>query len=598
MNFKEFFQQINEDAEHVYGSSYNNWPLKKDRVNYDDVDARAFVIIDDSILFATTPEKFHGGLLNQFFTFHKVYPSFQYTDGINNLTMDYGGIKVPVFMKGKPPPTLLNDNTIINRRIFLTKTKGIMGRVWIQNNICSFWCNIEDLNSVNWGQIQEAMQFYKIDPKEVFYEVGDKDLFSFAELDLRLNGNKSASVASKPQEWQKKLHMVTPDLKGNMMKMMGYQPKPARDIRSRYAMGEATTFKQFFQERAFHGTPHKIPDKFDVAKVGSGEGANAYGWGLYFAEERQVAKTYTKATPSQYREKLRFFRGEELKPGTPGYHAASLIDGGRSIKTVRNEVKRWIRETPQERTKEREHFDQVLNYLNNAESKRDFKKADPKGNLYEVTINIQPSELLLWDEPLEQQPQIVKEYMREHIFKKLKRPASMSLANGIIKRAIQMDSSGSPESTAIMIDNNKTLAAQAKHYLRTQMSQEKVEQFLEDGDSIGFYIVNQYLDYVYYLTNNDVGEWLYGKLKEQEGTPQKASLFLLSLGIKGIRYNDGFSRHSEKDIDKTTFNYVIFDQSLIHITKENGQYILPKNIDEKDDLQLGDKTVHITQPNQ
>src|SRR3990167_2027108 len=44
---------------------------------------------------------------------------------------------------------------------------------------------------------------------------------------------------------------------------------------------------------AFHGSPHKF-DKFDMSKVGAGEGAQAYGHGLYFAENPEVAKSYTK----------------------------------------------------------------------------------------------------------------------------------------------------------------------------------------------------------------------------------------------------------------------------------------------------------------
>ncbi len=44
---------------------------------------------------------------------------------------------------------------------------------------------------------------------------------------------------------------------------------------------------------AHHGTPHRI-DRFSTAKIGTGEGAQAYGWGLYFAEERQVADAYRR----------------------------------------------------------------------------------------------------------------------------------------------------------------------------------------------------------------------------------------------------------------------------------------------------------------
>jgi hypothetical protein len=43
-----------------------------------------------------------------------------------------------------------------------------------------------------------------------------------------------------------------------------------------------------FSIRAFHATPHKV-DKFTTAKIGTGEGAQAYGWGLYFAESEAVS---------------------------------------------------------------------------------------------------------------------------------------------------------------------------------------------------------------------------------------------------------------------------------------------------------------------
>jgi hypothetical protein len=42
---------------------------------------------------------------------------------------------------------------------------------------------------------------------------------------------------------------------------------------------------------AYHGTPHKF-DKFDVSKVGTGQGAASYGHGLYFAENPKVAGEY------------------------------------------------------------------------------------------------------------------------------------------------------------------------------------------------------------------------------------------------------------------------------------------------------------------
>jgi hypothetical protein len=43
--------------------------------------------------------------------------------------------------------------------------------------------------------------------------------------------------------------------------------------------------------KVFHGSPH-VFDKADSSKIGTGEGAQAYGHGLYFAENENVAKMY------------------------------------------------------------------------------------------------------------------------------------------------------------------------------------------------------------------------------------------------------------------------------------------------------------------
>ena len=42
---------------------------------------------------------------------------------------------------------------------------------------------------------------------------------------------------------------------------------------------------------AWHGSPHKF-DKFDMSKIGTGEGAQAYGHGIYMAEAPETAQMY------------------------------------------------------------------------------------------------------------------------------------------------------------------------------------------------------------------------------------------------------------------------------------------------------------------
>ena len=48
-----------------------------------------------------------------------------------------------------------------------------------------------------------------------------------------------------------------------------------------------------FYQSAWHGSPHDF-DKFDLGKIGTGEGAQAHGWGLYFAKKKSVSKNYQK----------------------------------------------------------------------------------------------------------------------------------------------------------------------------------------------------------------------------------------------------------------------------------------------------------------
>lgn len=52
-------------------------------------------------------------------------------------------------------------------------------------------------------------------------------------------------------------------------------------------------FENLFK-RVFHGTPYKF-DRFTLDHIGEGEGAQAYGWGLYFASNKHVAEYYSRS---------------------------------------------------------------------------------------------------------------------------------------------------------------------------------------------------------------------------------------------------------------------------------------------------------------
>jgi hypothetical protein len=97
--------------------------------------------------------------------------------------------------------------------------------------------------------------------------------------------------------------------------------------------------------KAYHGSPHDF-SAFDLSKIGTGEGAQAYGHGLYFADNPAVAETYKGTKPTN--------------------------------------LSWW----------------NPMNFVTPAEVPTN------KGHMYEVDINADPAHFLDWDKPLSEQPHI------------------------------------------------------------------------------------------------------------------------------------------------------------------------------------------------
>jgi len=75
----------------------------------------------------------------------------------------------------------------------------------------------------------------------------------------------------------------------------------------------------------WHGSPHKF-DAFDSSKIGTGEGAQAYGHGLYLAESPDVAGSYAKMNPSSTVRVQRVWPNRDMPDG--GYEALATRDSG------------------------------------------------------------------------------------------------------------------------------------------------------------------------------------------------------------------------------------------------------------------------------
>jgi hypothetical protein len=146
--------------------------------------------------------------------------------------------------------------------------------------------------------------------------------------------------------------------------------------------------------RAYHGSPHSF-DRFDLSKIGTGEGAQAYGHGLYFAEAEPVARGYRdKLTSGTYKtsagEIFDPFTLEHLNIKVPAY------------KSIDNAIERGFEllQTQPERR------DLITRDLNRLMAARDAGAVPNPGSMYEVNIRANPEQFLDWDKPAAEQPML------------------------------------------------------------------------------------------------------------------------------------------------------------------------------------------------
>jgi hypothetical protein len=259
-----------------------------------------------------------------------------------------------------------------------------------------------------------------------------------------------------------------------------------------------------FGIRAFHGGPHDF-DRFDMDKLGTGEGAQVYGHGLYFAENEAVAGHYrdTLGGVDITVDGKPIIRGKQTVGSTGSRvvdSALAMFDGDIGAAIVR---KQWAKQAAEdyglassERIKE---FDDEIAEL------RAFKGKIEKGSsghLYEVEIDAEPSRLLDLDEKVGKQP----------------------VAGAIADLLLKLE----PRFTREQMEN----------MLRVQYGKHVY-------DEIAFHLNDE---------------------------PARASKALREAGIPGLRFFDAGSRGGAGEGSR---NIVVFDDSLIKITKKNGEAVTP-----------------------
>ena len=284
--------------------------------------------------------------------------------------------------------------------------------------------------------------------------------------------------------------------------------------------------------------------KFNMSKIGTGEGAQAYGHGLYVAESTDVGRGYRDTV------------GAKHSGGASKYDAEMKI-GGKRVEDVYRALDNQAASVPADKAQyiydrmavlERLMQDgDVLGVRENASQLSPAamswfeKEVAPKftrtGKLYQVRINASPDEFLDWDKPLSEQSEAVKKALQPHVEAF---DAGMQFGAKRIGDRFYPVATPGPNSP-----DGVTQRIYKSHSYRTRedatVAAAKEWRLSTDGQSV------------------------MSRLARQHG-PEKTTQWLLDRGVTGIKYLDAGSRSAGEG----SRNYVVFDDSLIDILKKFG----------------------------
>lgn len=153
-------------------------------------------------------------------------------------------------------------------------------------------------------------------------------------------------------------------------------------------------------QTAYHGSPHNF-DRFTTDAIGTGEGAQAFGWGLYFTNQEDIARWYADKLSKN---NIEIYR-EQLKQGA--------LDNPYNKDTVEYEIFRDLMSFDFDLFKYKDYLNKEINNLltdadnpyndTNAEQKKlklkDFEKELFNRNLY--TVELPEGKYLYWDKAYE-----------------------------------------------------------------------------------------------------------------------------------------------------------------------------------------------------
>ena len=276
---------------------------------------------------------------------------------------------------------------------------------------------------------------------------------------------------------------------------------------------------------AWHGSPHKF-DKFSMDAIGTGEGAQAYGHGLYFADSEDVARGYREALTKSGQDIV----DVRLKKADGDIDKAIADAEARAEKYRQGGANSYA-----------ESVEEDLRFL------RQFKETGQvhDGALYRTEIDVTPESLLDWDKPLSEQPQAVQDSLQWFEFDS-DNPSGRDVYHAIVNQKYDYQLAKIDSINKELSRLNSVMEADEVGYrqFRTDAGREAAKRYDE----------------------LEAERALLSKETTLQASQSAATSELDEFGIKGIKYLDGDSRAAGNG----TSNYVIFDDSLINIAERGN----------------------------
>ena len=187
----------------------------------------------------------------------------------------------------------------------------------------------------------------------------------------------------------------------------------------------------------WHGTAADFR-RFNHAYMSSGEGAQAFGWGTYLAQRTGIAKGYWKADVKRKTEieKRGSFKGEDFESIQARLTAKSKSEEGltndeTALRTVMYEIenaaivgfddpeyaayKNIALKAESSNYLTAKSYKRALDFYENNGKSFKYKQTEikPAGSLMRVDTSVADSEMIDWDAPIAEQPQLVKDFLAE-----------------------------------------------------------------------------------------------------------------------------------------------------------------------------------------